>query len=213
MRLLSSWSGGKDSCYALMKTLTADTTVVALLNIMNENGEISRSHGISLALLKAQAAAIGVPLETCQASWQNYEATFIKKLQDLTETYNLDAAIFGDIDIESHKAWEEKVCDASNIKAILPLWLGERKPLVKEMLNAGIKAIIVSCSTTLGTDFLGREINEHLLDELEALGVDCCGENGEYHTLVTDCPLFEAPIELPVYTKVQHENYCFLVWN
>lgn len=213
MKLLSSWSGGKDSCYALMQSLAKGNDVVALLNMMNENGEISRSHGIPLALLKVQAAAIGVPLEVSQASWKNYEATFIKKLQTLTNTYNLDAAVFGDIDIESHKAWEEKVCEAAHIKALLPLWLGERKPLVKAMINSGIKAIIVSCNTTLGTDFLGREINDSLLEELDTLGIDCCGENGEYHTLVTDCPLFKTPIKLPEYRKIQHENYCFLVWD
>ena len=118
MKLLSSWSGGKDSCYALMKSLTNGNSVVALLNMMNETGERSRSHGIPLALLKAQAKSIGVPLETCQASWEDYEFTFIEKLQNLTKTYNLDAAVFGDIDIESHKKWEEKVCDSSDIKAL-----------------------------------------------------------------------------------------------
>jgi uncharacterized protein (TIGR00290 family) len=213
MKLLSSWSGGKDSCYALMKAIEQGGEIAVLLNMMNENGKISRSHGIPLAVLQQQAAAMGVPLVTCQATWTDYERQFIETLQSLTSTYNLDLAVFGDIDIESHKAWEEKVCQAANIKAFLPLWQGQRKQLVIDMINIGIKAIIVSCNTTLGKPFLGREINLELLEELERLGVDCCGENGEYHTLVIDCPLFNNPINLPKYKEVQHENYCFIDWD
>ena len=213
MRILSSWSGGKDSCYALIKAIEEGGQVQVLLNMMNENGKISRSHGIPLVVLQQQAASIGVPLATCQATWAEYEVMFIETLQKLTSEYNLNTAVFGDIDIESHKAWEEKVCKAANLKAYLPLWQGQRKQLVIDMINAGIKAVIVSCNTMLGKSFLGREINLELLDELENLGVDCCGENGEYHTLVVDCPLFKNSINLPEYKKVQHENYCFIDWD
>ncbi|MGB1269110.1 MAG: diphthine--ammonia ligase [Flavobacteriaceae bacterium] len=213
MKLLSSWSGGKDSCFALMKAIEQGGEVVALLNMMNENGKISRSHGIPLDVLQQQASKIGVPLKTCQATWANYEDKFIETLQSLVVKYQVNTAVFGDIDIQSHKAWEEKVCQASNLKAYLPLWQGNRKQLVVEMINSGVKAVIVSCNTLLGKDFLGREVNLELLDELESLGVDCCGENGEYHTLVLDCPLFKSPLTLPEYKKVQHENYCFIDWD
>jgi uncharacterized protein (TIGR00290 family) len=213
MRILSSWSGGKDSCYALMKAIESGGQVEVLLNMMNENGKISRSHGIPLAVLQQQANAIGFPLKTCQATWADYEAMFIATLQSLTSKYKLTTAIFGDIDIESHRAWEEKVCKASGLNAYLPLWQGQRKELVIDMINAGIKAVIVSCNPELGKDFLGRAIDLELLEELEKLGVDCCGENGEYHTLVVDCPLFKNPITLPKYKKVQHENYCFIDWD
>lgn len=213
MKLLSSWSGGKDSCYAFIKEIEKGHQPVALLNVMNENGKISRSHGITLAILEQQAKAMNLALETCKASWENYEETFINKLKEVKNKHQLEAAVFGDIDIESHKAWEEKVCNAAQLNPLLPLWQGNRRQLVIDMINKGIKAIIVSCNTTLGKGFLGREIDLTILDELEVLGVDCCGENGEYHTLVVDCPIFKNPINLPSYQKVQHENYCFITWN
>ncbi|MFD0962903.1 Dph6-related ATP pyrophosphatase [Pseudofulvibacter geojedonensis] len=109
--------------------------------------------GITLSILKQQANAMNLALETCQASWEDYEKTFIKKLNDLKNKHQLDAVVFGDIDIESHKAWEEKVCNAAKLKPILPLWQGNRKQLVIDMINKGIKAIIVSCNTTLGKSF------------------------------------------------------------
>ena len=213
MKVLSSWSGGKDSCFALIKAKEEGCTPAVMLNMMNENGKVSRSHGIKLQILEAQAKAMKIPLVTSASTWGDYELNYINTLKSIKEKHEIKAAVFGDIDIASHREWEEKVCKAAEIKALLPLWQGDRKELVLSMIKTGIKAIIVSCNLTLGVAFLGREINESLLDELEDLGVDCCGENGEYHTLVIDCSLFENPIELPESEKVAYDNYCFLTWN
>lgn len=81
------------------------------------------------------------------------------------------------------------------------------------MIEAGIETRITSCNTDMGIEFLGRKIDFEIIAELEALDIDVCGENGEFHTLVTHCPLFDAPIELPPHKKVLHENYCFLQWD
>lgn len=213
MKVLSSWSGGKDSCFALMKVKEEGNTPTVLLNMMNENGKVSRSHGLKLQILEAQAKAMNLPLVACASTWENYELNYINTLKSIKEEHKIEAAVFGDIDIESHREWEEKVCKVSEIKPLLPLWQGHRRELVLSMINTGIKAIIVSCNLTLGVAFLGREINESLLNELENLGVDCCGENGEYHTLVVDCSLFDNPIELPESEKVEYDNYCFLTWK
>jgi len=213
MKVLSSWSGGKDSCFALIKAKEDGCTPAAMLNMMNENGKVSRSHGIKLQILEAQAQAMKLPLVTSASTWGDYELNYINTLKSIKKKHEIQAAVFGDIDITSHRQWEEKVCEAAKIKALLPLWQGDRKELVLSMIKAGIKAIIVSCNLTLGAAFLGREINEQLLNELEDLGVDCCGENGEYHTLVVDCPLFDSPIELPESEKTEYDNYCFLTWK
>lgn len=213
MKLISSWSGGKDSCFALMQTLKEKTNSLAvLLNMMNENGEISRSHGLPLAILQQQADAIGVPLSGTPASWKDYETLYINTLNSLKATYRTEAVVFGDIDLEPHREWEEKVCAASEQQALLPLWQQDRKELVYAMIDGGIKAIIVSCNTDLGEAFLGREITRELVTELEVAGVDACGENGEYHTAVIDCPLFSKPVNLPPVKKTTHNGYCFLTW-
>ena len=214
MRLISSWSGGKDSCFALMQTIKNNQhQLVALLNMMNENGEISRSHGLPHSILNQQAEALGSPIIGIPVTWEAYEINYIQGLKELKEKYNSEAVVYGDIDLESHKEWEEKVCNVTNHLAMLPLWLQDRKGLVYAMIESGIKAIIVSCNEELGTSYLGREITKELVIELEELGIDACGENGEYHTLVVDCPLFSKPIELPSYKKTTHQKYCFLTWN
>jgi diphthamide synthase (EF-2-diphthine--ammonia ligase) len=73
--------------------------------------------------------------------------------------------------------------------------------------------MIVSCNTVLGESFLGRIITPELITELEEMGVDVCGENGEFHTLVIRCPLYVGKIDLPEYKKVLHQNYWFIDWK
>jgi len=213
MRSVVSWSGGKDSCYAMMQAKAAGYQPVVLLNMMNENGQISRSHGLPHAILMEQASMLEMVVVTVPASWESYEERFIAALQQLIEIYEIKAAVFGDIDLQPHRDWEEKVCAAVGIEAVLPLWQQSRPKLVMEMLQSGIKTMIVSCNTHLGPDFLGKILDEDLVKELEAKGVDVCGENGEFHTLVLDCPLFKHPVSVGAYTKVQHGDYWFLQWE
>jgi len=206
---LCSWSGGKDSCFALMQAIEHGYTPKVLLNVLNEEGKISRSHGIPAAILKAQAAAAGLPIHLISSSWQDYENKFVEALTQLNEQYNLSHAVFGDIDLQAHRDWEEKVCATAGLQAYLPLWQQNRKDLVIQMINSGIETIIVSCNTLMGERFLGKKISLQLVEELEALGVDACGENGEFHTLVINCPLFAKRVSVTILHTVQHENYWF----
>jgi uncharacterized protein (TIGR00290 family) len=213
MKLICSWSGGKDSCYALMIAISKGYKLDVLLNMMNESKNISRSHGLTLSLLNQQAKVQETHLLGIPSSWEDYEEKYIEALQKLKNEYQSEAVVFGDIDLEPHREWEEKVCNAVGLKTLLPLWQQNRKDLVHSMIDDGIKAIIVSCNTDLGENYLGKEITKELVEEMEAKGVDACGENGEYHTVVIDCPLFSKPIELPNFTKTTHNNYCFIVWE
>lgn len=207
-----SWSGGKDSCYALLRSIRDGHKLVALVNMMNEEGIRSRSHGLPLTVLQQQADALGVPIITTPASWANYQEKFIETLNSVKQTLNVTQMVFGDIDLQAHRDWEEMVCAKAGISAYLPLWLQDRLELVSRMMEDGIKATIVSCNELMGEAFLGKEIQPHLIAELQLLGVDPCGENGEYHTVVTDCPMFSSPVLLPAFRKVKHENYWFLDW-
>ncbi|GEO08517.1 diphthine--ammonia ligase [Segetibacter aerophilus] len=209
MNTTCSWSGGKDSCFALMHAMKQGYQPKALLNVLNEHGKISRSHGIPSAILKAQAERAGLPMYLFPSSWQDYESKFVSALVLLTKEYQLQYAVFGDIDLQGHRDWEEMVCAKAGIQAVLPLWKQDRRKLVDEMLASGIETMIVSCNETMGERFLGRIITPTLVDELEALGIDACGENGEYHTLVLDCPLFNNRLSVVVEEKTLHENFWF----
>ncbi len=213
MKIGCSWSGGKDSCYALMKVLRDEHELKALVNMMNENGKISRSHGLPLSVLQQQATAMQVPLYVQPTSWNEYQLHFVQTLQKIKQDHKVEAMVFGDIDLQEHRNWEEMVCQKAGLNALLPLWKQDRKKLVMEMLDAGIKSMIVSCNSTMGEKFLGRMITPNLVAELEAIGVDVCGENGEFHTVVINCPLFNKEIELPSYKTILHDSYWFLHWE
>ena len=206
---LCSWSGGKDSCFAFIKAKEHGLEPAVLLNVLNEDGKISRSHGIPSAILKAQAKAMNIPMHLITSSWNDYEKKFVSALVELKEKFSLQSAVFGDIDLQAHRDWEEKVCAAAELTAVLPLWQQNRKSLVMEMLDANIETIIVSCNEVMGERFLGKILSPALIDELEAIGVDACGENGEFHTLVLDCALFTNKIKVAVLNKSKHEGYWF----
>lgn len=207
-----SWSGGKDSCYALMLAIQQDFQLKVLVNMMNENGRISRSHGLPQPILQQQADAMDVPLIAIPTSWNDYEVNFVNTLHRLKREHQVNTMVFGDIDLQPHRDWEENVCSQAGLNAFLPLWQRDRRVLVHDMLNAGIKTLIVSCNLQMGEKYLGRYLDEKIVEELDSIGVDVCGENGEFHTLVVDCPLFKRKINLPDYTTVQHEDYWFLQW-
>ena len=204
-----SWSGGKDSCYALMQASYLGYTPKVLLNVLNEEGKISRSHGIPAHILRKQASMAGLPIHLISSSWQDYEKQFTAALIELKEQYRLSHAVFGDIDLQAHRDWEEKVCTSASLTALLPLWKQDRRTLVNQMLESGIETIIVSCNEVMGEKFIGRTITPALIDELESIGVDACGENGEYHTLVLDCPLFSERMNASVIKILYHEHYWF----
>jgi len=207
--ILCSWSGGKDSCFALMQAVLLGYNPRVLLNVLNEEGKISRSHGIPYSILRKQADAAKLPIHCISSSWKEYEMHFTNALTELKNKFQVRYAVFGDIDLQEHRDWEEKVCNNSGLTAILPLWKQNRKALVLQMLEAGIESIIVSCNKTMGESFIGRRITSGLVNELENLGIDPCGENGEYHTLVLDCPLFFTSINVKVTERLIHDNYWF----
>ncbi|BCL76988.1 ATP pyrophosphatase [Jeongeupia sp. HS-3] len=208
--IVASWSGGKDSCLALHRAIAAGHAPVALITMLDETGARSRSHGIPPAILTLQAAALGVPLITGNAGWSDYEAEFVARLGRARDDFGARAAVFGDIDLQAHRDWEEMVCARTELGALLPLWQQDRRALVEEMIDSGIRAMIVSCNEALGPDFLGRSIDAQTLADLDAAGVDVCGENGEYHTLVLDAPRFAAPLDVVCGEKQLHGSYWFI---
>lgn len=206
---LVSWSGGKDSCYAAQLAQQQGFVIKAFLAVLNEAGAISRSHGIPAEILQKQAEAAGVPIKLISASWQEYEPKFTEALLEAKEKWDVSYTIFGDIDLDEHRAWEEKVCDKAGLQAVLPLWKKDRKELVLQMIDEEVQMLIVSCNTKMGERFLGRYITKELVEELESLGIDPCGEEGEFHTLVTAYKTSLFPFKVNIKEKLLHNDYWF----
>lgn len=192
-RAFFSWSGGKDSMLALHRALAAGWKVEALLAMFDESGERSRSHAIPPQLMQAQADALGIPLVIAGAGWADYEAVFTAQLRRFAQR-GITHGLFGDIDLQPHRDWEEKVCASAGLRAELPLWQQPRRALVDELLALGYRARVVCVDARfLDASFCGREFDAAFLADLPE-GVDACGENGEFHTFVFDGPRFAHPV-------------------
>jgi uncharacterized protein (TIGR00290 family) len=190
-----SWSGGKDSALALHEAARAGAEPRLLISMMVEGGERSRSHGLSREVLAAQAAAVGLPIEFGAASWSGYEAELLRVLESSIGNGGPRVGVFGDIDMQDHRDWVERVCGLVGIEARLPLWKWERRRVMDELLDAGFKSVIVAVRDgVLPAELLGVTIDADVVAAIEAAGADAAGENGEYHSLVVDGPLFERPL-------------------
>src|SRR5688500_297048 len=97
-----------------------------LLNMMNAPGKISRSHGLPGSMLEQQARCMGLPVVTIPTSWNEYERNFVDALLKLKAGYGVEAMVFGDIDLQAHRDWEEMVCAKAGLTAFLPLWQQDR---------------------------------------------------------------------------------------
>ena len=118
--------------------------------------------------------------------------------------------VFGDIDLQAHRDWEEQVCVQVGVQAWLPLWQASRMDLLNEMLQLGMRALIVSARADC-VDLLGETLSHAVIRSLTERGADACGENGEYHTCVLDMPGFAEPLNVRLGEKeISPEGYGFL---
>lgn len=194
-----NWSGGKDSALCLYKALQSKQyNIECLLTNVNASHNRISMHGVRRNLLEAQAASIGISLQTIelpeQPAMEEYEEMMTKKLHQLKSS-GFSKAIFGDIFLEDLKNYRQQKLKPLNIDCIFPLWKKDTTELIKEFLASGFKAIIVCVNEKdLDKSFCGRMIDESFINDLPS-NVDMCGENGEFHSFVFDGPIFKQPIK------------------
>lgn len=208
-RFFCSWSGGKDSALALYHALSEGWDPEALLTMMIPGGRRSRSHGLRAEVLRAQSVALGVPLKLRGTTWNRYEETFGSALAELAEA-RISVGVFGDIDFERNRRWVEEMCLPHGIEVHEPLWRKERRALLEEFLALGFRARIVALrDEILSPKLLGELLSEEIIEEIFRNGIDGSGENGEYHTVVIDGPLFSRGLELDLGQQVYRAGYWF----
>jgi diphthine-ammonia ligase len=204
-----SWSGGKDCCTALHRV--ADRfNVVSMLTMLNEEGTRSRSHGLRPELLAAQAERLGLAMVTGRCSWESYTEEFSRVLAGIAES-GVTHVIFGDIMFDAHREWTERVCEGRGLVAVQPIWGESTSALAREFIDMGGQARLVTVRPPmLDGSWLGRSLTREILATFDQIGVDPCGENGEYHTVVTEAPLFSRPLLLVEGERVLR-NGCWAV--
>jgi diphthine-ammonia ligase len=198
MKVVASWSGGKDSCYAYYLAEKQGYEVISLLTMMMSE-EKSNFHMIPSGILDAQSDALGISLVKQQATPETYENDFKSALRSL-KLKGAEGLVTGDIyEVAGHEeGWLGRVLKEVGLKPVKPLWMGDTKQIYLDYLKTGYKATVVRTNLgKLDIEWLGRVLDKKFYDDILKLGnVDPCGEGGEYHTVVTDGPTFKKKIEI-----------------
>lgn len=190
-----SWSGGKDSCAALLRARDR-LDIVAMLTMVDEGAARSRSHGLRPEVLDAHAERLRLRRLTGRCSWSTYNAEFGAVL-DQVKGEGVTHVVFGDIVFPEHRQWADRMCEPRGLVAVEPLFGLSTETLFADWVDGGSEAIIVTTrAERLDATWLGRTLSRDMLAEFRKLDVDPCGERGEYHTVVTNCALFGAPLNL-----------------
>ena len=189
---LASWSGGKDSCLAVMRALGEGMEVSHLMHFVRA----ANVHGVSPELISLQGSLTKMGIVQREVPDGDFERHFKETVRGVAGP-GLKGMVFGDIYLEAHREWIERVCGELGIEAVLPLWGDDTEALVYEFLDAGFETLVVSGKTELiESRWLGKRLDKDFVDYLKTRGLDPCGEDGEYHTLVTGGPLFRGNINV-----------------
>jgi uncharacterized protein (TIGR00290 family) len=208
-----SWSSGKDSAYALCEARAAGLAdVVGAITTFSEVYDRVAMHGVRASVLDRQIAALGLPSLTVMlpspCSNEIYEARFGAACEHLKEQ-GIRHIVFGDLFLEDIRAYRERQLAALGMTPIFPLWRRPTASLAREMMASGLVAHLVCVDPRrLAREFAGRRFDAQLLDELPP-DVDPCGENGEFHTVVTAGPMFAAPIPVRHGEVVERDGFVF----
>jgi uncharacterized protein (TIGR00290 family) len=214
MKILVSWSSGKDSAWTLHVLQQQHPGAVAgLLTTLNEAFDRVAMHAVRRTLLHAQADAAGLPLYPVNLPWPcsnaDYEqrmATAVTKLLQDRFTH----VAFGDLFLEDVRRYREQRLAGTGLTPLFPLWKTKAtSELAREMIEGGLQAVLTCVDPKkLPPSFAGRAFDAALLRDLPP-EVDPCGENGEFHSFVWDGPMFARPIRARVGEVVTRDGFVF----
>ena len=210
MSYIASWSGGKDSCLACYEAMRQGYKVSHLVNFISKEFQRVSFHGTEAKLIQLQSRATVIPLLQRETTWDGYEQEFKEAVRSLIPS-GVAGVVFGDIYLQEHKDWGERVCGELGIEAAEPLWGKNPEDILSSFIDAGFEAVLVSAQSKLiDADWIGHLVDKNFIAYLKDRNTDICGENGEYHTLVIDGPIFKRPIQLIENKTIGRDDYWFL---
>lgn len=214
MKILVSWSSGKDSAW-MLHTLRQQNPgeVAGLLTTLNGAFDRVAMHGVRRTLLEAQAEAAGLPLFSVELPWPCSNEDYQRRMGAAVRQFVSDGfthVAFGDLFLEDVRQYREEHLAGSGLTPLFPLWkIKPTADLAREMIGQGLRAILTCVDPRkLPASFAGRDFDLELLAGLPP-DVDPCGENGEFHSFACDGPMFRHPIPTRVGEVVERDGFVF----
>jgi uncharacterized protein (TIGR00290 family) len=194
-RFALMWSGGKDSALALGRARTRGIQVDRLLSFYDAATGRVRFHATRVAMLEAQAGAIGIQLKAVPTTWAGMEASLRTELRSLTDE-GFTGVLLGDIHLADVRAWYEERVTAAGLEHLEPIWGEPPQQLLEEFVSSGGRAVVTCVDLSqLDESWLGRVIDQSFANEIAGTGLDPCGENGEYHSFAFAGPVFGTRVD------------------
>jgi uncharacterized protein (TIGR00290 family) len=212
MKVLVSWSSGKDSAWMLHTLRQQNVEPAALLTTINETFDRVAMHGVRHTVLRAQAAAAGLPLVAIPLPYPCSNDVYEERMASAVATAVADGfthVAFGDLFLEDVRRYREERLAGSGLTPIFPLWGQPTSDLALEMVRGGLEAHIACVDLRkLPAEFAGRPYDETLLQALPP-DVDPCGERGEFHTCVAGGPMFSHGLDVRRGETVEREGFVY----
>ena len=213
MKILVSWSSGKDSAWALHRLRqTHPGAIAGLLTTVNEAASRVAMHAVREELLEAQARAAGLPLHVVRIPSPCSNEVYAERMQAFVSAAARDGfthVAFGDLFLEDVRRYREDNLRGTGLEPLFPLWEEPTAALAEEIIDAGVRAILTCVDPRkLDRSFAGRAFDRALLAGLPP-SVDPCGENGEFHSFVHAGPMFRAPIQVRNGVIVERDGFVF----
>jgi diphthine-ammonia ligase len=206
------WTGGKDSSLALYEARRNGYRIECLVTFAPPEPDFL-AH--PLDFMKLQAQALGLPHHVLQVR-EPFEEGYETHLRAMRDEMGIDAVVTGDIaEVGGSPNWIRERSRPVGMQVHTPLWGRERQALLEQLLGHGFE-VLFSCvkKRWLTESWIGRKLDRDAIADLqmvrERTGLDLCGEEGEYHTLVTNSPEFSSSIQVESYTVQARESLAFM---
>ena len=204
MNVAALFSGGKDSVFSIYITEQFGWNVTHLVTILPENRESWMFHSVNINLTDKLAEAIGIPI--IKKNTKGEKESELEDLKKILSQLNIDGVISGALASEYQRTRIEKICYELKIKSFMPIWHKNQELILRDLVNAGFKIIVVGVfAQGFNENWLGRIIDESCINELVKLqkkhGINIAGEGGEFETLVLDGPIFKKKLVLDEVSK------------
>ena len=205
MLAASLFSGGKESVHAIS---IVENQGVEVKHLVHEIPTFDSPHAHNIEALEAIAKSM------------NKRFTIVdlrKGEQELVETlknFNVDALVAGDINVPQHITWLENICSQVGIELLEPLFGKETSILFREMFSQPrFKATIIGVNTKyLKEEWLGFTISSKTAEGFlsRTRHIDPLGENGEFHTIVVDSPLYSSAFKIKPLERITEKDMAYL---
>ena len=215
MKVAISWSGGMESALACHRVIKEGHDIEYLAVFVSDTWP-AFCHPLSI--MELQSKSLGIPLLKLKVK-EPYDKGYREAVKKLVEK-GIEGIVTGDIYVvdDLHGRWMDNVTEGLDIKVLMPLWEQDTGKVLDEEVSTGFRSVFTCLGQEWFTeDWAGRELNKNSVNDLKLLakrtGMDPCGENGEYHTMTIDGPMFNDEIEISKFSKEKINDRFFIKIN